>query len=151
MGILKHLLAWPVTGPKYLIDFSLQRVGGVVRQELTDDTPVKEQLLELQLLLELGDIDEDEYVEREAEIMDQLREVRRWREEFGMATRGPVKVAGGEESHVEDAREPHGTAAGADSRGAHQVDREEKTPDVASPSDASVEIHFDVEDDEEAP
>lgn len=151
MGILKHLLAWPVTGPKFLIDFSLQRVGGVVRQELTDDTPVKEQLLELQLLLELGDIDEDEYVEREAEIMGQLREVRRWREEFGMATRGPVKVAGGEGSRVEDSREPDGTDAGADSRAPQQPDPEDEAPDVASPSEASVEIHFDVEDDEEAP
>jgi hypothetical protein len=36
MGILKHLLFWPVTGPLFLIDFSLGKVEGVVREELTD-------------------------------------------------------------------------------------------------------------------
>jgi hypothetical protein len=90
MGLLKHLLFWPVTGPLFLAEFSLGKVHGVVREELTDDTRIKAELMELQLQLELGDIDDDEYGAREAELMAQLREVRSWREEFGMGVSGGV-------------------------------------------------------------
>lgn len=95
MGLLKHLLFWPVSGPLFLARFSLDRVQGVVRDELTDDARVKAELLELQLALELGDIDDAEFVRREAELMAQLRDVRQWREEFGMGVSGgPVRVQG---------------------------------------------------------
>jgi|GEM_PF-402561 len=95
MGLLKHLLFWPVTGPEFLVRFSLDKVEETVRRELTDDQSVKEDLLALQMRLELGEIDDAEYVELEAELMDRLREVRRWREELGMGTSGgPVRVAG---------------------------------------------------------
>lgn len=90
MGILKHLLFWPVTGPTFLTRFSLERLQGLVREELTDDARVKEALLELQLALELGEIDEAGYAREEARLMEELREVRRWREEFGMGTGGGV-------------------------------------------------------------
>ena len=95
MGLLKHLLFWPVTGPEFLVKFSLGKVEETVRRELTDDQPVKEDLLALQMQLELGEIDDAEYVEREAELMRRLREVRQWREELGMGIAGgPVRVAG---------------------------------------------------------
>lgn len=84
MGLLKHLLFWPVTGPTALMRFSLKQVDGVVRQELTDDTSVKEDLMALQMELELGDIDEAEYQVREAELLQRLRDVRAWRVEFGL-------------------------------------------------------------------
>ena len=46
--------------------------------------------------LELGDIDDAEYVRREAELMARLREVRAWRERLGKGVQGgPVKVSGG--------------------------------------------------------
>jgi arsenite/tail-anchored protein-transporting ATPase len=93
MGLLKHLLFWPVTGPLFLAEFSLNKVQGVVREELTDDTRIKAELMELQLKLELGDIDDDEYVAMEADLMLQLREIRHWREQFGMGVSGgPVRV-----------------------------------------------------------
>lgn len=97
MGLLKHLLFWPVTGPNFLARFSLEKVYDTVRLELTDDTRVKEDLFDLQMRLELGEIDDEQYLQREAELMQQLREVREWREEFGMATSGgPVQVVGSE-------------------------------------------------------
>ena len=93
MGLLKHLLFWPVTGPLFLTEFSMNKVQGVVREELTDDTRIKAELMELQLKLELGDIDDDQYVAYEADLMHQLREVREWREQFGMGVSGgPVRV-----------------------------------------------------------
>ncbi len=122
MGLLKHLLFWPVTGPSFLINFSLGKVEGVVREELTDDTAVKAELMELQLLLELGDIDDDEYVRREKLLMDRLREIREWREQFGMSVSGgPVRVASDE----------------AESDAA---------PQVARADDASIDLHLDFDD-----
>ena len=94
MGLLTNLLFFPITGPVAGIKWSLGKVQNVVEEELTDDAPVKQELMELQMQLELGDIDDDEYVRREAELMVRLREVRAWREKLGKATSGgPVRVA----------------------------------------------------------
>ena len=94
MGLLTKLLFFPVTGPVAGIRWSLGKVQQVVEEELTDDTPVKQELMELQMQLELGDITDEQYVEREAELMTRLREVRAWRERLGKGTTGgPVRVA----------------------------------------------------------
>jgi hypothetical protein len=94
MGILSKLLFFPVAGPVAGVRWSLDKVMQVVREELTDDRAVKQELMELQMLLELGDIDDAEYKRREAALMERLRDVRRWREEFGMPPAGgPVRVA----------------------------------------------------------
>ena len=94
MGLIANLLFFPVTGPVAGIKWSLGKVQKVVEEELTDDTAIKQELMELQMQLELGDIDDDEYVRRESEIMARLREVRAWRERLGKATAGgPVRVA----------------------------------------------------------
>jgi hypothetical protein len=94
MGLLSKILFFPVTGPVAGIRWSLGKVQQVVEDELTDDTSVKQDLMELQLKLELGDIDDAEYVRREAGLMTRLRDVRAWRERLGKATSGgPVRVA----------------------------------------------------------
>jgi hypothetical protein len=114
VGLLKHLLFWPVTGPAFLTRFSLAQVRETVQGELTDDERIKSELLELQLQLEMGDIDDDQYMAREADLMRQLREVREWREEFGMSTSGgPVRVA-----QSDEAGEP-GDVRAADPRSAN--------------------------------
>ena len=94
MGLLSKVLFFPITGPVAGIRWSLGKVQSVVEQELTDDTPVKQELMELQMQLELGDIDDDEYAAREAQLMARLREVRAWKERLGQPTSGgPVRVA----------------------------------------------------------
>ncbi len=90
MGLLKHLLFWPVTGPSFLTRFSLEKVNESVRTELTDDSAVKRELLELQMELEMGAIGEEEYGDREADLMRRLREVRKWRRLYGLPTAGGV-------------------------------------------------------------
>ena len=121
MGLLKHLVVWPVTGPMFLMKFSFDKIAGVVQEELTDDTRIKSDLMELQLLLELGDIDDDEFVRREAQIMLRLREIREWRERFGMGVSGgPVRVQAQEREEEE----------------------EERAPQVASPTDVTVDFNL---------
>jgi hypothetical protein len=94
VGLISNILFFPITGPVAGIKWSLNQVVQVAQEELTDDAPVKQELMELQMKLELGDITDDEYVEREAALMVRLREVRAWREKFGKGTSGgPVRVA----------------------------------------------------------
>jgi hypothetical protein len=94
MGLLSKILFFPVTGPVAGIKWTLGKVQNVVEEELTDDAPVKQELMELQMKLELGDITDEEYVERESQLMARLREVRAWRERLGKGTSGgPVRVA----------------------------------------------------------
>jgi hypothetical protein len=94
MGLISNLLLFPITGPIAGIRWTLGKVQQVAEEELTDDTAVKRELMELQMQLELGDIDEPEYLRREAELMQRLREIREWRERLGRPTAGgPVRVA----------------------------------------------------------
>lgn len=150
MGLLKHLLFWPVTGPMFLFDFSMDKVQGVVRDELTDDTAIKAELMELQLLLELGDIDDEEYVRREAVLMQRLREIREWREEFGMGVSGgPVRVAasGQPDTPTEPPAQPPAEVLEEDSHGVIiPPDRDDKDgPQVAKPGEATIDVHLDWE------
>jgi hypothetical protein len=93
VGLLSNLLFFPITGPVAGIKWSLRKVAQVVDEELSDDTAIKQELMELQMQLELGDIDDNEYVRREADIMLRLREVRAWREKLGKGVSGgPVRV-----------------------------------------------------------
>ena len=101
MGLLSNILFFPVTGPVAGIRWSLNKVIQVAEEELTDDAPVKQELMELQMQLELGDIDDEEYVRREAVLMARLREVRAWRERLGKSVAGgPVRVAGGDDDQA---------------------------------------------------
>jgi len=93
MGLLSKLLTFPVSGPVAGIKWSLEMVERTAREELTDDTAIKEDMMELQLALESGAIDDATYLEREKELMQRLRDVRYWREQFGMGVSGgPVRV-----------------------------------------------------------
>ena len=103
MGVLKHLLFWPVTGPLAAVDFSMKQVEGLVRRELTDDERIREDLMALQMELELELIDEKEYERREGEIMQRFREAREWRTHFGMEEPwAPLGFARGEEAPEAD-------------------------------------------------
>jgi hypothetical protein len=94
MGLLSKVLFFPIAGPVAGIRWSLNKVVQVAEEELTDDAPIKQELMELQMKLELGDIDDAEYVAQESVLMQRLREVRAWRERFGKASSGgPVRVA----------------------------------------------------------
>jgi gas vesicle protein GvpG len=94
MGLISNVLFFPVTGPVAGIKWALSKVQRVVEEELTDDTPVKQELMELEMQREIGDITDAEYLVREGALMQRLREVRQWRERLGKPTTGgPVRVA----------------------------------------------------------
>lgn len=78
MLLLDDLLLSPLTGFKFILR-TLQRVA---EQEYTDDAPLKERLLELQVKLEEGEITEQQYLAEEAEIMRELRELQKRKREL---------------------------------------------------------------------
>jgi hypothetical protein len=49
-------------------------------EELLNDQPWKERLIELQMMLEVGDISEEEYAVQEQQVFQMLREIRARRE-----------------------------------------------------------------------
>lgn len=104
MGLLTNILLAPFLGPINGTMWTLDKVDRAVREQLTDDAEVKNDYMELQMKMELGEIDDEEYVRQEAEIMRRLREVREWREKFGMTTSGGlVRVAGtGDDESAEE-------------------------------------------------
>lgn len=71
MLLIDDLLGLPFSG----FSFVLRTLQRVAEEQYTDDAPIKEQLLELQLKLEAGDISEEDYTQQEAAIIRQLREI----------------------------------------------------------------------------
>ena len=74
--MLFKLLGLPFSLPAAGMKFVFQQVADLADKELYDESVVHEQLLLLQVQLEDGDVDEAEYVEREAELMTWLREIK---------------------------------------------------------------------------
>ena len=74
--MLFKLLGAPITLPAAGMKFVFQQIADLADAELNDESTLHEQLLLLQVQLEDGDIGEDEYVEREAEVLQRLREIR---------------------------------------------------------------------------
>jgi Gas vesicle protein G len=90
--MLFKLLGLPLTLPVSGMKFIFQQVADLADHELYDPSVVHEQLMLLQVQLEDGDIDEDEYVEREAELLARLREIKQRQQERRSADAQDVPV-----------------------------------------------------------
>ncbi len=78
MFLIDDLLLSPISGFKFV----MRTLARAAEEQYTDDTPIKERLLELQTLLEEGSITEEEYVAEERQILAELREVQNRRLEM---------------------------------------------------------------------
>ena len=98
MFLIDDLLLMPINGMKFVF----RTLARTAEEQYTDDAPVKERLLELQLKLESGEVSEAEYVNEEAAILRELREIQnRKREMAGLPpeeARGPFSGKVGEGS-----------------------------------------------------
>jgi hypothetical protein len=72
MFFIDDILLAPVNGFKFI----LNQIQKIADKELNDDQFIKEQLLELQMRLELDEVSEEEYAEREAELFARLRVIK---------------------------------------------------------------------------
>src|SRR5256885_663323 len=98
MFLIDDLLLMPIDGMKFVF----RTLAKVAEEQYTDDAPVKERLLELQLRLESGEVTEKEYVREEAEILRELRAIENRKREMAGAPpeegRGPLSGKVGEGS-----------------------------------------------------
>ena len=76
MLFLDKLLLAPITLPTAGMKWVFETIADMADAELNDESVLREQLILLQVQLEEGDIDEDEFVEREAELVARMRELK---------------------------------------------------------------------------
>lgn len=77
MFLLDDILLAPVHGIIWLGE----KIDEIIAKEENDENTLKERLLELQSLLELGKINEDEYRRRETAILERLEQIIKAKEE----------------------------------------------------------------------
>ena len=74
--LLDDIILLPLKGPISGFKWIMRTIQKMADEELMNDQPWKERLIELQMRLELGEISEDEYVVQEAEVFQALRDIR---------------------------------------------------------------------------
>ena len=113
MLLVDDLLMLPFSG----FGFIMRTLKKIAEEQYTDDAPVKERLLELQLKLESGEISEADYADEEAAILRELREIDNRKralagappadEDRGLAfTAGETKASASVTFHQDSERQP---------------------------------------------
>jgi hypothetical protein len=85
--LLDDILMAPIKGPIAGVRWILSTIQKMADEELMNDQPWKERLIELQMMLELGEIGEEDYTREEAVVFQALRDIRARREEMARAAR----------------------------------------------------------------
>ena len=75
--VLDDILLAPVTFPVWIS----RKVGEAAHKEMTDDTTIRQELLQLQMRFELGEMDEEEYERREGKLLEQLERAHKLKQE----------------------------------------------------------------------
>ena len=95
MFLLDDILMIPLKLPIAGFNWIMRQIQTMANEELMNDQPWKERLIELQMMLEVGDISEEEYAVQEAEVFQALRDIRARREEMARQQRGDDEGDGG--------------------------------------------------------
>jgi hypothetical protein len=74
--------------------FVLDKVAAAAEAEMNDDSLLRDQLLEAQMRLELGEISDEDFAGIERDVLQRIREIRAPREGALTMTSPDVKVAG---------------------------------------------------------
>jgi hypothetical protein len=82
MFLIDDLLLLPLRLPVAGFNWIMKQIQTMANEELLNDQPWKERLIELQMMLEVGDITEEEYTREEAQVFAALREIRARKEEI---------------------------------------------------------------------
>ena len=80
--LLDDILLLPIKGPIAGFKWVMNTIQKMADEELLNDQPWKERLIELQMRLELGEISEEEYAAEEKVVFQALRDIRARREEI---------------------------------------------------------------------
>jgi hypothetical protein len=88
MFLLDDILMLPMQLPIAGFNWIMKQIQTMANEELMNDQPWKERLIELQMMLEVGDLTEEEYTQQEAQVFQALREIRARKEEIARQQRG---------------------------------------------------------------
>ncbi len=82
-------LLWPILPLPFLpmkgTIWISKKLRKTAKEEATDRSSIQEELLELQMRYEIGELDDEEYAQREALLVDRLEAIRKFQEEEGEA------------------------------------------------------------------
>ena len=92
--LLDDILLAPFKAPVAGVRWVMSTIQKMVDEELLNDQPWKERLIELQMMLELGEISEEDYTREEKVVFQALRDIRARREEMARAARGDDEDTG---------------------------------------------------------
>ncbi len=96
--LLDDLLLLPIRLPLSGFNWIMKQIQTMANEELLNDQPWKERLIELQMMLEVGELSDEEYATQEAQVFAALREIRARKEEIAReaaASRGEVEPESG--------------------------------------------------------
>ena len=88
MGLLGILLTFPVSGPLLTAKAAIKTVINEAERQLYDESAIRQQLADAERLYSRGEIDEEEFAEREEALLQRLVDARRWRMEKAQSTGG---------------------------------------------------------------
>ncbi len=88
MFLLDDILLLPLKAPVAAFEWIMKQIQTMANEELLDDQPWKERLIELQMRLELGEISEEDYAVEEAQVFQALRDIRARKEELARQAAG---------------------------------------------------------------
>jgi hypothetical protein len=103
MFLIDDILLLPLKLPVKGFEWILRQIQTMANDELLNEQPWKEKLIELQMMLELGEISEEDYKREEAQVFQALRDVRARREQMARddaAARGDEEPESGIEIHT---------------------------------------------------
>ena len=95
MFLLDDILMLPMKLPIAGFNWITKQIQTMANEELLNDQLWKERLIELQMMLEVGDISEEDYAVQEAQVFQALRDIRARREELARQQRGGDDDEGG--------------------------------------------------------
>ncbi len=80
-GLIDILLPFllPIKGTIWVAN----KLKETAESELTDESKIREELLNLQMRFEMDELSEDEYNKKEAKILERLEAIRKYKEERG--------------------------------------------------------------------
>ena len=88
MFLLDDILLFPLKAPVAGFQWIMKQIQTMADEELLNDQPWKERLIELQMMLEVGDLTEEEYAREEAQVFAALRDIRARKEEIARQVAG---------------------------------------------------------------
>jgi len=79
MGWLSKVLSFPVSLPVDAALWTARKLAERAEEVYYDDAPIRAALLELEMKLDLGEIDEETFEQEETQLLQRLKEVREYK------------------------------------------------------------------------